>query len=153
MFQQDTIQYSKPLFVRSRHKSVIWKGKEWTYNDLVPWQEVGIPEDKIKILFDIGLVYHNESLEKETKVGDRLVEINDEDILKLIRLANSELKKRAANDTEFGRIKIKQSKVRDKQIGLIRSWMNRFPTLADEVMFPIRDDILGEQSPKEDTTE
>lgn len=153
MFQQDTIQYSKPLFVRSRHKSVIWKGKEWAYNDLVPWQEVGIPEEKIKILFDIGLVYHNESLEKESKVGDRLVEINDEDILKLIRLTNSELKKRAANDTEFGRIKIKQSKVRDKQIGLIRSWMNRFPTLADEVMFPIRDDILSEQSPKEDVAE
>ena len=153
MFQQDVIQYSKPLFVRSRHKTIKFKGKEWFYNQYFPWQELGMPEDKIRILFDIGMVYHNENLEKEVKVGDRLVEINDEDILKLIRLTNSELKKRAANDTEFGRIKIKQSKIRDKQIGLIRSWMNRFPTLADEVMFPIRDDILGGQSPKEDTTE
>ncbi len=142
MFQQDTIQYSKPLFVRNRHRSIKWKGQEWSYNEYFPWQELGVPEDKVKTWFDIGMVYHNEDLEEETKVGDRLAEFSDEKLLSFIRQVNSELKQRCSTTKEYDNKKIKFSKIREKQQGLIRSWLYRNPNLAEEVYFPLRDKLL-----------
>lgn len=159
------LQYNQPLFVRHRHRTLKWKGKEFTYNDYFPWQELYVPENVVKTLFDTGMLYHNPDLEKESKVGDRLAEMNSEDLLSLVRQCNAIIKKRATTNKEYEDKKIKQSKLDDKQRGLIRAWLYRNAWMQEDY-YKIRDYILdsknstsgeteapSEEEPKEPTPE
>lgn len=143
-----TIQYNQPLFVRHRHRTLKWKGKEYTYNDYFPWQELYVPESTVRILFDTGMLYHNPDLEKETKVGDRLGEMNSEDLLSLIRQCNAIIKKRVTTVKEYEDKKIKQSKLDDKQRGIIRAWLYRNSWMQEDY-YRLRDNILDRKAGKQ----
>lgn len=144
----------KPLFVRSRHYPVIFKGKTFEYNSHFPWMEMGMEEDAIRMLFNMDRVYHNEELEVEAKIGDRLSELKGEKLKKLVRLTNAMVKKRCTTDKEFQNKKVKGSLIEDKQRGLIRSWINRNGWALEEY-YELRDSILSEatEAPAEDTPE
>lgn len=146
------LQYNQPLFVRHRHRTVKWKGKEFKYNDYFPWQELYVPEATVKVLFDTGMLYHNPDLEKQSKVGDRLAEMNSEDLISLVRQCNAIIKKRATTDKEYQDKKIKQSKLDDKQRGLIRAWLYRNAWMQEDY-YTIRDHILDSKSVPETQTE
>lgn len=138
----NTLQYNKPVFVKSRHFPVVWKGKTFKFNDYFPWQEMSVPQEAVQALFGIDRLYHNEELEVQQKVGDRLAELNKEKLDSLVRLVNAMVKERCTTDKEFQSKKVKHSKIDDKQRGLIRAWLNRNQWALEEYLV-IRDDLLG----------
>lgn len=145
-----TLQYNIPVFVRSRHHPVIWKGKTFKYNDHFPWQEMYVPEEVVQTLFATDQIYHNPELEVQQQVGDRLVELNKEKLDSLVRLVNAVVKQRCTTDKEYQSKKIKYSKIDEKQRGLVRAWLNRNDWAMEEYL-QIRDDLL--KTPKEEKTE
>lgn len=136
-----SFEVSRPLFVRDRHYPIVYKSHKYSYQKHFPWQEVGMPEEHVRLLFNLGRVYHNEELEVQTKVGDRLSELSGERLKKLIRLTNAFVKKRCTTDKEFQSKKIKGSLIEDKQRALVRSWIHRNEWALEEY-YRVRDDIL-----------
>jgi hypothetical protein len=102
----------------------------------------------VSSLYLTGYLYHNTELEVETKVGDRLNEMNTLQLERLVTLLNAEVKARTNSVTEYTAKKCKQSKIDDKQRGLLRSFLRNNRWIEDR-FYEIRDDILDAQSPQE----
>lgn len=136
-------QYNIPVFVRNFHKEIIWKNHKWTYNQHIPWQELGIPVDVVRTWFAIDLVYHNPELEKQTKVGDRLQELDKNQLDALVNGLNAVVKSKTVGTQEFNAKKCKKSTIEEKQRGLLRSFL-RNNNWIDEEFHKIRDSILGD---------
>lgn len=136
-----SFQIDWPIFVRSRYKTIVWKGKEFGYLAHVPWKELGVPEDVVKAWFAADLVYHNPELEKQTKVGDRLSEMTIDQLDRLVDMVNVEVKRRTNSTQEFNAKRCRKSRIEDKQRGLIRSFL-RTNRWIEEDYFRIRDSLL-----------
>ena len=80
---------------------------------------------------------------QENKVGDRLSEMNAEQLYTLVGLLNSEVKKRTSSAEELKNKRCRQSKIDDKQRGLIRSFLRKNPWITED-FYKFRDDILGD---------
>lgn len=134
-------QVDWPVFVKRPFSAF---GKPWRTGEEFNWQlQVGAQEDKIAQLYKSGYIQHNRDLEVTTKVGDRLSELNSEQLLSLVKLVNKEVQSRTSTTKEYNDKKIKQSRVDDKQRGLIRAWLNRNNWMLEDY-YRIRDSILGE---------
>jgi hypothetical protein len=134
-------QVDWPVFVKRPFSAF---GKPWKIGEEFNWQlQVGAQEDKIAQLYKSGYIQHNRDLEVTTKVGDRLSELNSEQLLSLVKLVNKEVQGRTSTTKEYNDKKIKQSRVDDKQRGLIRAWLNRNNWMLEDY-YRIRDSILGE---------
>lgn len=107
------------------------------------WLQLNVDPSRVAQLYATGFVYHNKELEKETKIGDRLEELEGADLEKLVMLLNAEVKARTNSTNEYQAKKCKQSKIDAKQRGLLRSFLrnNRW---IEEKFFEIRDSILGQ---------
>lgn len=110
--------------------------------DYFNWLQLNVDPSRVAQLYATGFVYHNKELEKETKVGDRLEELEGADLEKLVMLLNAEVKARTNSTNEYQAKKCKQSKIDAKQRGLLRSFLrnNRW---IEEKFFEIRDSILS----------
>jgi hypothetical protein len=135
------IQFDRPLFVRSRHRPITWKGRSWKFQEHFPWAEIGVPEKTVIILYNNDQLYHDENLEVANKVGDRLSEMSRWQLDSLVRLVNAEVKERTGSKAEFDKKKCKFSAVDDKQRGLIRQWLRANPW-ASEAFYTYRDQVL-----------
>tara|TARA_R100001086_G_scaffold16743_3_gene8197 strand:- start:2208 stop:2657 length:450 start_codon:yes stop_codon:yes gene_type:complete len=133
-------QLDWPLFIKIPFDAV---GKTWEKNDYFNWQGYQLNPERIATLYNAGFVHHNTELEIQSKVGDRLSEMNSEQLLSLVQLLNQEVKDRTSSSKEFNEKRCKQSKFDDKQRGLIRSWL-RHNNWAQEDFYRIRDYVLGE---------
>jgi len=134
-------QVDWPVFVKRPFSAF---GKPWKIGEEFNWQlQVGAQEDKIAQLYKSGYIFHNRDLEVTTKVGDRLSELNSEQLLSLVKLVNKEVQSRTSTTKEYNDKKIKQSRIDDKQRGLIRAWLNRNNWMLEDY-YRIRDSILGE---------
>ena len=134
-------QVDWPVFVKRPFSAF---GKPWKIGEEFNWQlQVGAQEDKIAQLYKSGYIQHNRDLEVTTKVGDRLSELNSEQLLSLVKLVNKEVQNRTSTTKEYNDKKIKQSRIDDKQRGLIRAWLNRNNWMLEDY-YRIRDSILGE---------
>ncbi|MCJ8336467.1 MAG: hypothetical protein MJH10_19915, partial [Epibacterium sp.] len=80
---------------------------------------------------------------KENKAGDRLSEMNAGQLYTLVGLLNSEVKRRTTSAEELKDKRCRQSKIDDKQRGLIRSFLRKNAWITDD-FYRFRDDILGE---------
>lgn len=109
--------------------------------DYFNWLQLNVDPSRVAQLYATGFVYHNKELEKETKVGDRLEELEGANLEKLVMLLNVEVKARTNSTNEYQAKKCKQSKIDAKQRGLLRSFLrnNRW---IEEKFFEIRDSIL-----------
>ena len=134
-------QVDWPVFVKIPFSSF---GKYWKKGEEFNWSvQIGADASKIAHLYAAGYIYHNRDLEKSTKVGDRLSEMDSEQLLKLVKLVNVEIKQRTTTEKEYNNKRIKQSKIDDKQRGLIRAWLYRNEWMRDDY-YRIRDSILEE---------
>ena len=95
------------------------------------------------LLYASGYLHHNKELEVQAKVGDRLSEMNGNQLKTLVNLINTEVKKRTSSTNEFENKRCKQSTIDDKQRGLIRRFLvgNKW---IQEDFYAMRDTILGE---------
>lgn len=119
-----TFQHNRPLFVKVHDLQAA--GKFWTLGERFHWEYLHIPVEKVQILFNQGFVHHNPELEeavmKRVAIGDGLEEFSIDQLQVLVNNINAKVKDKTSNPSEFLKKKCATSKIKDKQIGLIRSW-------------------------------
>lgn len=131
-------QVDWPVFVKAPFSS---DGKEWKKGEHYNWLGRGLKPQSVAQLYNSGYLYHNPELEKETKIGDRLHEMNTGQLDRLVTLLNAEVKARTNSTSEYTSKKCKQSKIDEKQRAFIRSFLrnNRW---VEETFYELRDTIL-----------
>lgn len=134
-------QVNVPVFIKAKQNPLTWKGKTFIAGDYLPWQEIGIPYENVRSWYLFGYIYHNEELEKQIKVGDRLSELDSSNLTTLVDKINTIVKSKAVSTKEFNSKKCKKSRIADKQRGLIRSFL-RNNLWIEEEFYNIRDDLL-----------
>lgn len=134
-------QIDWPLFVKTPFTA---DGEEWEQGEHFNWLNRGIDPLAVSRLYSTGFLYHNTELEVETKVGDRLNEMTTAQLDRLVTLLNAEVKSRTNSVTEYTAKKCKQSKIDDKQRGLVRSFLRNNRWIEDK-FYEIRDSILDSQ--------
>ena len=140
-------QVDRPVFVKTSFTAF---GKTWTRGEEFSWINQNFrAEDWEQQLFNVfnlynsGFLRHDKEKESSNKVGDRLSELNAENLRRLVVNLNDIVKKRTSTQKEFNDKKCKQSTITDKQRGLIRQWLRR-NHWALEDFTSARDFILGE---------
>ena len=131
-------QHDWPVFVKVPFTA---DGKDWAKGEYFNWLNRGLKPQSVATLYNSGYIYHNTELEKETKVGDRLNEMDNNQLDKLVTLLNAEVKARTNSVSEYTAKKCKQSKLEDKQRGLVRSFLRNNRWIEDK-FYEIRDGIL-----------
>ncbi len=129
-----------PLFIKTPLSA---DNKEWKRDEHFNWLERGIEADKVARLYASGYLHHNTELEVQSKVGDRLSEMQGNQLKTLVTLINTEVKKRTSSTKEFENKRCKQSTLDDKQRGLIRRFLVGNRWIMDD-FYKMRDTILGE---------
>jgi hypothetical protein len=133
-------QVDWPLFVKNTFQA---DSKSWMRGEFFNWQERGIDSYKVYTMYASGHLYHNEDLEKANKVGDRLSEMNSEQLYSLVGLLNGKVKERTSSAEELKNKRCRQSKIDEKQRGLIRSFLRKNPWIEED-FYNFRDTVLGE---------
>lgn len=133
-------QVDWPLFIKMPLSA---DAKEWKRDEHFNWLERGVEADKVARLYASGYLHHNTELEVQSKVGDRLSEMNGNQLKTLVTLINAEVKKRTSSTNEFENKRCKQSTLDDKQRGLIRRFLVGNRWIMDD-FYKMRDTVLGE---------
>lgn len=133
-------QVDWPLFIKMPLSA---DAKEWKRDEHFNWLERNIEADKVARLYASGYLHHNTELEVQSKVGDRLSEMQGNQLKTLVTLINAEVKKRTSSTNEFENKRCKQSTLDDKQRGLIRRFLVGNRWIMDD-FYKMRDTILGE---------
>jgi hypothetical protein len=133
-------QVDWPLFIKMPLSA---DAKEWKRDEHFNWLERNIEADKVARLYASGYLHHNTELEVQSKVGDRLSEMQGNQLKTLVTLINAEVKKRTSSTNEFESKRCKQSTLDDKQRGLIRRFLVGNRWIMDD-FYKMRDTILGE---------
>lgn len=133
-------QVDWPVFVKYPFSADM---KDWKRGEPFNWFERNMKPEKVAQLYLAGFLYHNEDLIIQNKVGDRLSEMNSAQLARLVNLLNEVVKDRTTTATEFNNKRCKQSKVDDKQRGIIRRFLinNKW---IEEDFYRIRDIVLNE---------
>ena len=146
-FQED-----RPVFVRLPFNAY---NKSWKVGEEYNWQAYSCrveDVDKVrlrtKVQYDTGFLHHDSAREVEQKVGDRLGELNTEKLLSLVKQMNVIVKKRTTTEKEFQDKRVKQSKIPEKQRGILRAWLNRNPWALEE-FYPLRDSYIASLEARE----
>jgi len=134
-------QVDWPVFVKMPFSA---DGREWKRQEHFNWAERDIDQKAVATLYATGHIYHNYALEETSKVGDRLGELNGEKLKRLVVQLNDIVKRRTTTTKEFQDKRCKQSKLEDKQRGLIRRFLNRNQWILDD-FYQIRDYLIGEE--------
>lgn len=123
---QIPFQFDKPVFVKIPFQS---RGRVWSIDQHFKWKEMNIDRHRVRVLFQQGYLYHDDDMEEavnQTKIGDGLNELDIESLHALVDKINEKVKASVKNETEWKRKKCPSSKIKDKQIGLIRRWRNLY---------------------------
>jgi hypothetical protein len=115
---------ARPVFVKQY--GIQLAGKVWKKGDRFNWEFFGTPQEVIQQLFFNDMLHHNEALEevaaKKVSIGDGLEEYSVDQLHLLVANINGKVKAKTKNSTEFMQKKCATSKIKDKQVGLIRRW-------------------------------
>ncbi len=132
-------QVDWPVFIKT---PISADNKDWKRGENFNWAERGLDQYKVSILYATGYIYHNTELEVKTHIGDRLNEMNIEQLTNLVRLLNTKVKELATSQKEAQDRRCKQSKILDKQRGLIRRFLNANEWIKED-FYTYRDNILA----------
>ena len=115
---------SRPVFVKQN--DIQMAGKVWKKGDRFQWEFFGTPHDVLQQLFFNDMLHHNEELEEiavtKISVGDGLEQYSVDQLHLLVDNINGKVKAKTKDSREFLQKKCTTSKIKDKQIGLIRRW-------------------------------
>jgi len=128
-----TFYPNRPVFVKSAFQG---GGKFWKPGDRYNWEFIGVPYEIVQQLFYSDLVHHNPEKEVEVaeriKIGDGLEEYTIEELEILVSNINAKVKLKTKTTSEFLDKKCPSSKIKDKQIGKIRSWRLSYGHLEND---------------------
>lgn len=115
---------ARPVFVKLDGLQAA--GKIWKKGERFNWEFFGTPYDVIQQLFFNDMLHHNEELEEvaatKISIGDGLEEFSIDQLHLLVDNINGKVKAKTKDTKEFMQKKCSVSKIKDKQIGLIRRW-------------------------------
>ena len=127
--RQFDIQTDQPVFVRATPPGMDYlkfAGRKYKRGDHVPWQDLGIDYQIIKRFMDLHFLHHSEEKTVEAKVGDGLDMMTVEELHTLVDSINAKVKANTTTETAYNKQKCKKSQIRNKQIGLLRSWRRHY---------------------------
>lgn len=135
-----------PLFVFREFNAA---GRTWKRGEVFNWLAHHIEPENVAHLYKAEYVYHNKDLEKQNKVGDRLIEFDRKTIDELIDRMNVLVQKQTITKDQFERTRCRKTQAKDltRQIGLIKSFLNNNKWIVDD-FYTIRDDILNREEAK-----
>jgi hypothetical protein len=119
---QNFFQPNRPVYIKHPFSGA---GKDWKVDDLFKWEQLKVSMETVKTLFDNDFLKHSDQLEESTedkKIGDGLSDLNIEQLHSIVDAINVKLKLNAKHITEYNRKKVPTSRIKDKQIGLLRRW-------------------------------
>jgi hypothetical protein len=115
---------SRPVYVKLNDLQLA--GKFWKKGERFNWDFFGISYETIQQLFFNDMLHHNEALEEvavsRISIGDGLAELSLEQLQALVESINGKVKAKTKDNKEFLQKKCSVSRIKDKQIGLIRKW-------------------------------
>jgi hypothetical protein len=121
----------RPLFVSQEFKL---SNKTWTLETHFPWETFGWDYQGNEIHFYYDNYYLNHRPDLETSmmdvvnktIGDGLEAMTIEALHDLRNTINRQVKAKAANPREYQKKACAFSRIKDKQIGKIRSWRSAY---------------------------
>jgi predicted DNA-binding transcriptional regulator len=113
----------KPLFVRKRFTAL---GKSYALDEEFAWKERNVKDYRVAMLYKQGFLKHDDNLVSERIIGDGLDALTPEELDAVVESINEDVASATQNITEFNRKKCKKSKIKNKQIALIRQWRGTF---------------------------
>jgi hypothetical protein len=116
-------QIDRPVFCK--WDGLSFRGKTYKVGQILKWQEMQLPQDRIQIMYNQGMLYHDAELEaqqEERIIGDGLDLLDIESLHALVKKINDKVKLVAKSEDDFAKKKCAMSKIKDKQVGLIRRW-------------------------------
>lgn len=123
------LQYDRPLFVKVPFTG---KNRSWGRQEHFPWKELSVDKSAVEALYNNDYLYHNGDLETKAKVGDGLESLDADALLAVVATINEKVKAKTSSKAEYDRKRCKQSKIDDKQRGLIRSWRRTHGQLEND---------------------
>ena len=119
---------SRPVFVKV--DGIQMAGQIWKRGERFQWEFFGTPHDTIQTMFYQDFLHHNEELEdeavKKIAVGDGLEDLSIDQLHLMVDNINGKVKLKAKHNKEFLQKECPTSRLKDKQIGLIRRWRSAY---------------------------
>ncbi len=85
--------------------------------------------EKVMVMYNQGKLYHDSEKEATLQVGDGLEAQTIEGLNELVDIINVKVKEKTKSAKEYGHKKCPKSKLKGKQIGMIRRWRNLYGEL------------------------
>ncbi len=124
---------SRPVFVKLN--GIHMAGKVWKKGERFNWEFFGTAHEVIQQLFFNDMLHHNKELEEvvvaKIAVGDGLEEYSVDQLHLIVDNINGKVKAKTKNNVDFLQKKCSTSKIKDKQIGLIRRWRMSYGELEN----------------------
>jgi ribonuclease I len=124
---------SRPVYVKQNDLQMA--GKFWKKGERFNWDFFGTPHETIQQMFFNDMLHHNEELEEvavsRISIGDGLAELSLEQLQALVENINGKVKAKTKDSKEFLQKKCSVSRIKDKQIGLIRRWRTSYGELEN----------------------
>lgn len=124
---------SRPVYVKQNDLQLA--GKFWKKGERFNWDFFGTPYEVVQQLFFNDMLHHNEELEEVSvsriSIGDGLAELSLDQLHALVENINGKVKAKTKDSKEFLQKKCSISKIKDKQIGLIRRWRMSYGELEN----------------------
>ena len=124
---------SRPVYVKINNLQMA--GKFWKKGERFNWNFFGISYETIQQMFFNDMLHHNEELEEvavtRIAIGDGLAELSLDQLHALVDNLNGKVKAKTKDSKEFLQKKCSVSRIKDKQIGLIRRWRTSYGELEN----------------------
>jgi hypothetical protein len=124
---------ARPVYVKQN--DIQMAGKFWKKGERFNWDFFGTPHETIQQMFFNDQLHHNEALEDvavtRIAIGDGLAELSLEQLQALVENINGKVKAKTKDSKEFLQKKCSVSRIKDKQIGLIRRWRTSYGELEN----------------------
>lgn len=124
---------SRPVYVKQN--DIQMAGKFWKKGERFNWDFFGTPHETIQQMFFNDQLHHNEELEEvavtRIAIGDGLAELSLDQLHALVENINGKVKAKTKDSKEFLQKKCSVSRIKDKQIGLIRRWRTSYGELEN----------------------
>ena len=126
----------RPLFVSQQFTAF---GKTWAVDAPFAWEDLGLEyqDDTVHQLYNNYFLNHREDLESifvedaKRVVGDGLEEMPLDAIHLIVEKINKSVRLQCRTDKEYSIKKCPFSKIKDKQIGLLRRWRMTYGSLEN----------------------
>lgn len=116
----------RPVYIKTPFSA---SGRDWKGDERFNWEFYQIPIETVKTLFDYDFLKHSDVLEEKTverQIGDGLSDLSIDELQGLVTTINRKVREKTNSLTEYNRKKCHTSKIKDKQIGLIRRWRTMY---------------------------